>query len=1846
MWNCKRHSQILKRKMSKNEDIYHDTILDLEARAKKNEDVVLKMGNSLQLVMIQTPSTSYVNLLFAKDTQKQKYLKQPKIINNTIGDDQIDINIIFDKPNGDVNSGSVEYDNNESQSQFIHDRDVIRDLEQQRDKLELSVVELKRQNVELQKTQSILKRKMSENEDKYHDTVLDLEARAKKNEDVVLKMGNSLQGMFMLGPKPMSFYDLKVKHGLGYINPYTLKKAISHNPKLYDASCLDNSKIQKNVRDTEDILDDATKSQIKMTRTQTQGEINELIENVKQKTYAYADVHAQNQDLLITISELKAKLENVEKGLRAISSIRRPSNRDSLFKNSVLSNTKNSSEKVEVSDRSNKKLDVASTHVDSNKNIVTNDDIKNALIAKNVLCVTCAKNVLIPCHDDCLAKYKLNMHSKVRKDLFTTHRTIKSKLEDTTPVVSKTRFSVKIVQSKSLDTTPVVSKTNIVVVTPLSAKHKVVQIILWIVDSGCSKHMTGDRSLLKNFVEKFIGTVRFGNNHFAAITGYGNYVQGNITVCHVYYVEGLGHNLFSVGQFYDGDLEVAILSKTCYVQNLEGDDLLTGDRESNLYTISISDMAAFSPVCLMSKATLTKPMRVASINGKRYILVIVDDYSRFTWVYFLRTKDETPEIIKNFIAREFLWAEAVSTACFTQNRSIILTRYNKTPYELLYGRKPNVEYFHVFGSLCYPTNDRDDLGKMKPKAEIGIFIGYSKTSRGFRIYNRCTKKIMETIHVKFDELTTMASEHNSLEPCINSAGQQVHNHEDSPSTSSVIVEEHEAPLIVTTFDEQTSPISLNEADESNQEESADFNGNTIFVTYDVPNFEEAESSTTALDPSNMHEFHQVQPSTNIWTKAHPLEQVIGDPSKPVMTRQRLQTDSEVCMYALIFSTIEPNNIKEAMSDHSWIESMQDELHQFERLDVWELVPRQDGKNIIVEEGIDFEESFALVARLEAVRMFIAFVTHKNITIFQMDVKTAFLNGPLKEEVYVSQPDGFVNPDFPDHVYRLKKALYSLKQAPRAWGDILLVRVYVDDIIFSQSQYAIELLKKHGMDECVSMSTPMATERLDANLQEFIMAQPQRQVDVHQDEFSIVASASVPWIYLGQFWHTLKEDGSKYRLKFMLDRKELTLTLDDFRTIFQLPQATDNNHEQFVVALKFSEMVPFYINDLGFTLELRSPSNFKTTGLVQPWQTLCKMFSKCLTTRVTGFDQPPLQIMQMLYCFINNIHVNYADLLWEGLHYSLEHPSTLIPYLRFIKLIVSHYMTAFPKISRRARDKYHNLDDDMMVKNIFNSGKHKDGVGMKIPSWMITDEMKLTENYRMYAAVFGVDVPTTQSQPTESTQGTHRTLRAPRSPNPKMNEVESSALRKSTVIRLHTIQLSLVEQKSRDELEVKQNVQKVKEHLIAEEIQKLVEGAENVENVEVKITAEVQPVNINEEEEESADDDYELKKGKREACRGKRQELTITDPPPSFSTPSSSSPKPKLSALQPKLSASQQILSLFKPKTGRFKRYKTFFDELQGNPLANVTLRITPTGLTEEERGFEQTKACYLTEVIPFFKTLKEYFEGIQKALTKEIKEIKDIFEELEAAVDQNGIDRKHDEIEQKNLLIANDNLIADCLSKEVFYVATNSELNVSSFTEMHDAHTSLKARCLELEVELSNLCDKIQKDNHNELVKWFSNIENKLSCVNKDHVKPKVLAPGKYVIDVEPIPPRNRNNKEVHLVYLKHLKESVETLRKIIEEAKVERPLDSSLASACLYPKHSQELVEYVIGTCLKDLNTRDNKYASTPLPKKKQVTFEEQCAMSKSNTHKLVEQLNCQKTNVPVPPSTRVNSYTDASRS
>ncbi|GJX95028.1 hypothetical protein Tco_0349614 [Tanacetum coccineum] len=271
-----------------------------------------------------------------------------------------------------------------------------------------------------------------------------------------------------------------------------------------------------------------------------------------------------------------------------------------------------------------------------------------------------------------------------------------------------------------------------------SANTKVIQIVLWYLDSGCSKYMTGDRSQLTNFVNKFLGTVKFGNDHVAKILGYGDYQIGNVTISRVYYVEGLGHNLFSVGQFYDSNLEVAFRQHTCFIRNLEGVDLLTGSRGNNLYTLVFADIVGVSPIrsplslilkrdhrcsaCAMGKARRipTKPKlktpikksisiytwifcgqwSVASVNGKKYILIIVDELLTITWIYAK--------------APLFLWAEAVAT--MLHPKSFHHTPLSgKTPYELLHDKLPDLSFFHVFGALCYPTNDSENLGKLQPK---------------------------------------------------------------------------------------------------------------------------------------------------------------------------------------------------------------------------------------------------------------------------------------------------------------------------------------------------------------------------------------------------------------------------------------------------------------------------------------------------------------------------------------------------------------------------------------------------------------------------------------------------------------------------------------------------------------------------------------------------------------------------------------------------------------------------------------------------------------------------------------------------------------------------------------------------------------------------------------------------------------------------------------------------------------------------------------------------------------------------------------------------------------------------
>ncbi|GJY13990.1 retrovirus-related pol polyprotein from transposon TNT 1-94 [Tanacetum coccineum] len=517
------------------------------------------------------------------------------------------------------------------------------------------------------------------------------------------------------------------------------------------------------------------------------------------------------------------------------------------------------------------------------------------------------------------------------------------------------------------------------------------------------------------------------------------------------------------------------------------------------------------------------PMCVASINGKKYILVIVDDYSRFTWVKFLRTDNGTEFVNQTLreyyekvgishetsVARSpqqngvverqnrtlikaartmliyakaplFLWAEAVATACYTQNRSIIRLRHGKTPYELLHDKLPDLSFFHVFGALCYPTNDSENLGKLQPKADIGIFIGYAPTKKAFRIYNRRTRRIIEIIHVDFDELTAMASEHSSSGPAL---------HEMTPATiSSGLVPnpppstpfvppsrtdwdmlfqplfdellnpppsvDHPAPEAVAPIDEVAAHVTPRIF------EIATY-GNDPFFGIPIPEVSFDQSSSSGSFSYNVPPDHKILNTITNGTKDHHLKIIISELARPGSIRLAVTCASSFLLLTDAFLMLLNPNIK------------LDELGG-----ILKNKARLVARGYHQEEGIDFEESFSPVARLEAIRIFLAFAAHMNMVVYQIDVKTAFLNGNLREEVYFSQPDGFVDKDKPNHVYKLKKALYGLKQSPRAWYDmlssflisqdfskgsvdptlfirrddkeLLLVQIYVDDIIFAAS----------------------------------------------------------------------------------------------------------------------------------------------------------------------------------------------------------------------------------------------------------------------------------------------------------------------------------------------------------------------------------------------------------------------------------------------------------------------------------------------------------------------------------------------------------------------------------------------------------------------------------------------------------------------------------------------------------------------------------------------------------------------------------------------------------------------------
>ena len=529
-------------------------------------------------------------------------------------------------------------------------------------------------------------------------------------------------------------------------------------------------------------------------------------------------------------------------------------------------------------------------------------------------------------------------------------------------------------------------------------------------------------------------------------------------------------------------------------------------------------------------------------DASLYGFVIVDDYSRYTWVHIVTYKHEVQEVFKRFSSRastnfgvkikhirsdngtEFknsglddyldelgithelsapytpqqngvverknrtlaemartmldeyktprrFWIEAIDTACHIINRVYLHKFFKKTAYELLTDKKPNVSYFKVFGAKCW-IRDPHHNSKFAPKAHEGFMLGYGKDSHTYRVFNNVLHKIVETVDVRFDE--TNGSQREHLPPVLDEMSP-----EESikfKATEDVIPTEESAEEFIPEREERRANAPEENAEENGAEENAD----------QIPR----------RQPAHPRVANEVQ-----------IEKIIDDIEAPgPLTCSKASHLSNFCGHFAFVSITEPTKVDEAFLEPEWIQAMQEELHQFELNNVWELVKRpdprkhniigtkwiyrnkQDENGLVVRnkarlvaqgytqvEGIDFDETFAPVARLEAIRILLAYANHHDIILYQMDVKSAFLNGKLEEEVYVAQPPGFEDPKHPDKVFRLNKALYGLKQAPRAWydtlkeflmkkgfkpgsldptlftksydGELFVCQIYVDDIIF-------------------------------------------------------------------------------------------------------------------------------------------------------------------------------------------------------------------------------------------------------------------------------------------------------------------------------------------------------------------------------------------------------------------------------------------------------------------------------------------------------------------------------------------------------------------------------------------------------------------------------------------------------------------------------------------------------------------------------------------------------------------------------------------------------------------------------
>ncbi|GJS04609.1 retrovirus-related pol polyprotein from transposon TNT 1-94 [Tanacetum coccineum] len=466
----------------------------------------------------------------------------------------------------------------------------------------------------------------------------------------------------------------------------------------------------------------------------------------------------------------------------------------------------------------------------------------------------------------------------------------------------------------------------------------------------CTKHMTGNLKQCGIFVENISRYRHFGNDSICLILGYRDLGQGNYHVNMVYYVKGLNYNLFSVSQFCDADLEVAFWKSTCFVRDLQGNDLLTGNCGSDLYTISLQEKTSSTLICLMAKPHHTQSMEACVLKQtlmhfkKKELSIKLPLHEHLNRTALSKTNRNYDEADRTMLLASklplFFWVEAIATACFTQNRSIIILTHEKIAYHIINDRKPSIKHLHIFGCTCYLTRDGENLDKMKEKGDTCILVGYSTQSKGYRVYNKRTRLIVESIHLRFDEIkemseTSVANDTSSL----------------VPQRQKVLDYDNSGP---------------------------------------VPQLQNVSPSADITVPSQQE-----------------LDLLFGP------------------LYDEFFNAEDDNLLPLQFPEMCMFRVTREEIHQFDRLYVYLLGTRLTKPYWSkTDEGINCEKenSLAPVARLEAVWIFIAYAAHKSFPIYHMDVKTAFLNCPLKEEVYVAQPDGTSDPPIPERFLALNSQL--------------------------------------------------------------------------------------------------------------------------------------------------------------------------------------------------------------------------------------------------------------------------------------------------------------------------------------------------------------------------------------------------------------------------------------------------------------------------------------------------------------------------------------------------------------------------------------------------------------------------------------------------------------------------------------------------------------------------------------------------------------------------------------------------------------------------------------------------------